>query len=106
MYVLSQKLSLIKTMGYYQYLVETAPWGEDEIVDPMLNRPYYSLSKAEYYRAKFLYGVAIDRNEILASLFENIIENLGYDEFPRWGRPKSLWLYLETFSHVLFLVFF
>ena len=105
MYVLSQKLSLIKAMGYYQYLVETAPWGEDEIVDPMLNRPFHSLSKAEYYRTKFLYGVAVDKNEILASLFENIIENLGYDEFPKWEQPKSLWLYLETFSPVLFLVF-
>ena len=104
-YILSQKLSLIKTMGYYHYLVETAPWGEDEIVDPMQNRPCYSLSKAEYYRVKFLYEVAIDKNEILASLFEDIIEKLGYDEYPRWGQPKSLWLHLETFSPVLFLVF-
>lgn len=42
-YVLSQKHLLIKTLGYYQYLAETAPWGEDEIVSPSLNLPDYAL---------------------------------------------------------------
>ena len=67
-YVLSQKHLLIKTLGYYQYLVETVPWGEDEIVSPSLNIPDYALSKAEYYRVCFLYGIPIDKNEILKSL--------------------------------------
>lgn len=42
-----QKHLLIKTLGYYQYLVETVPWGEDEIVSPSLNLPDYALSRAE-----------------------------------------------------------
>ena len=46
-YVLSQKHLLIKTLGYYQYLAETAPWGEDKIVSPSLDLPDYALSRAE-----------------------------------------------------------
>lgn len=112
-YVLSQKLLLIKTLGYYQYLAETAPWGEDEVVSPSLNLPDYALSRAEYCRACFLYGIPIDKNVILKSLFLNIIEFFGYDDSPDWGRsyrqPRDIargvpdWR--KEFSPVLYLDF-
>ena len=112
-YVLSQKLLLIKTLGYYQYLAETAPWGEDEVVSPSLNLPDYALSRAEYCRVCFLYGILIDKNVILKSLFLNIIEFLGYDDSPDWGRsyrqPRDIargvpdWR--KNFSPVLYLDF-
>lgn len=111
-YVLSQKLLLIKTLGYYQYLVETAPWGEDEVVSPSLNLPDYALSRAEYCRICFLYGIPIDKNVILKSLFQNIIEFLGYDDSPDWARWSMLpWGvrrtldWRENFSPVLYLDF-
>lgn len=113
-YVLSQKHLLIKTLGYYQYLVETVPWGEDEIVSPSLNIPDYALSKAEYYRVCFLYGIPIDKNEILKSFFQNIIESLGYEDSPDWGRCYSqphdinmAWVqdWRKEFSPVLYLDF-
>lgn len=111
-YVLSQKLLLIKTLGYYQYLVETAPWGEDEVVSPSLNLPDYALSRAEYCRVCFLYGIPIDKNVILKSLFQNIIEFLGYDDSPDWARWSKLpWGvrrtldWRENFSPVLYLDF-
>lgn len=112
-YVLSQKLLLIKTLGYYQYLAETAPWGEDEVVSPSLNLPDFALSRAEYCRVCFLYGIPIDKNVILKSLFLNIIEFLGYDDSPDWGRsyrqPRDIargvpdWR--KEFSPVLYLDF-
>lgn len=113
-YVLSQKLLLIKTLGYYQYLVETAPWGEDEVVSPSLNLPDYALSRAEYCRVCFLYGIPIDKNEILKSLFQNIIEFLGYDDSPDWGRsyrqPRDINImnvpdWRKKFSPVIYLDF-
>lgn len=112
-YVLSQKLLLIKTLGYYQYLAETAPWGEDEVVSPSLNLPDYALSRAEYCRVCFLYGIPIDKNVILKSLFLNIIEFLGYDDSPDWGRSYRQPRYIargvpdwrENFSPVLYLDF-
>ena len=112
-YVLSQKHLLIKTLGYYQYLAETAPWGEEEVVSPSLNLPDYALSRAEYCRACFLYGIPIDKNEILKSLFLNIIEYLGYEDSPDWGRyyrqPRNLaWGvpdWRKEFSPVLYLDF-
>lgn len=112
-YVLSQKHLLIKTLGYYQYLAETAPWGEDEVVSPSLNLPDYALSRAEYCRACFLYGIPIDKNEILKSLFLNIIEYLGYEDSPDWGRsyrqPRNIaWGvpdWRKEFSPVLYLDF-
>lgn len=112
-YVLSQKLLLIKTLGYYQYLAETAPWGEEEVVSPSLNLPDYALSRAEYCRACFLYGIPIDKNEILKSLFLNIIEYLGYEDSPDWGRsyrqPRNIaWGvpdWRKEFSPVLYLDF-
>ena len=112
-YVLSQKHLLIKTLGYYQYLAETAPWGEDEIVSPSLNLPDYALSRAEYCRVCFLYGIPIDKNEILKSLFLNIIEYLGYDDSPDWGRsyrqPRDMaWGvtdWRKKFSPVIYLDF-
>lgn len=111
-YVLSQKLLLIKTLGYYQYLVETAPWGEDEVVSPSLNLPDYALSRAEYCRVCFLYGIPIDKNEILKSFFQNIIESLGYEDYPDWARWSKLpWGvrrtldWRENFSPVLYLDF-
>lgn len=113
-YVLSQKLLLIKTLGYYQYLVETAPWGEEEVVSPSLNLPDYALSRAEYCRACFLYGIPIDKNEILKSLFLNIIEYLGYEDSPDWGRfyrqPRDINImyvpdWRKEFSPVLYLDF-
>ena len=112
-YVLSQKLLLIKTLGYYQYLAETAPWGEDEVVSPSLNLPDYALSRAEYCRACFLYGIPTDKNEIVKSSFLNMIEFLGYDDSPDWGRsyrqPRDIargvpdWR--KEFSPVLYLDF-
>lgn len=112
-YVLSQKHLLIKTLGYYQYLAETAPWGEEEVVSPSLNLPDYALSRAEYCRACFLYGIPIDKNEILKSLFLNIIEYLGYEDSPDWGRsyrqPRNIaWGvpdWRKEFSPVLYLDF-
>lgn len=112
-YVLSQKHLLIKTLGYYQYLAETAPWGEEEVVSPSLNLPDYALSRAEYCRACFLYGIPIDKNEILKSLFLNIIEYLGYEDSPDWGRsyrqPRNIaWGvpdWRKKFSPVLYLDF-
>lgn len=113
-YVLSQKLLLIKTLGYYQYLAETAPWGEDEVVSPSLNLPDYALSRAEYCRVCFLYGIPIDKNEILKSLFQNIIEFFGYDDSPDWGRfyrqPRDINImyvpdWRKEFSPVLYLDF-
>lgn len=112
-YVLSQKLLLIKTLGYYQYLAETAPWGEEEVVSPSLNLPDYALSRAEYCRVCFLYGIPIDKNEILKSLFLNIIEYLGYEDSPDWGRsyrqPRNIaWGvpdWRKEFSPVLYLDF-
>lgn len=113
-YVLSQKHLLIKTLGYYQYLVETAPWGEDKIVSPSLNLPDYALSRAEYCRACFLYGIPIDKNEIVKFLFQNIYEFLGYKDCPDWGRPYSQPLNISViraldwrkeFSPVLYLDF-
>ena len=112
-YVLSQKHLLIKTLGYYQYLAETAPWGEEEVVSPSLNLPDYPLSRAEYCRACFLYGIPIDKNEILKSLFLNIIEYLGYEDSPDWGRsyrqPRNIaWGvpdWRKEFSPVLYLDF-
>lgn len=111
-YVLSQKLLLIKTLGYYQYLVETAPWGEDEVVSPSLNLPDYALSRAEYCRVCFLYGIPIDKNVILKSFFQNIIESLGYEDYPDWARWSKLpWGvrrtldWRENFSPVLYLDF-
>lgn len=112
-YVLSQKHLLIKTLGYYQYLSETAPWGEDEVVSPSLNLPDYALSRAEYCRVCFLYGIPIDKNEILKSLFLNIIEYLGYEDSPDWGRsyrqPRNIaWGvpdWRKEFSPVLYLDF-
>lgn len=111
-YVLSQKHLLIKTLGYYQYLAETAPWGEEEVVSPSLNLPDYALSRAEYCRACFLYGIPIDKNEILKSLFLNIIEYLGYEDSPDWARWSMLpWGvrrtldWRENFSPVLYLDF-
>lgn len=112
-YVLSQKHLLIKTLGYYQYLAETAPWGEEEVVSPFLNLPDYALSRAEYCRACFLYGIPIDKNEILKSLFLNIIEYLGYEDSPDWGRsyrqPRNIaWGvpdWRKEFSPVLYLDF-
>lgn len=113
-YVLSQKLLLIKTLGYYQYLAETAPWGEDEVVSPSLNLPDYALSRAEYCRVCFLYGIPIDKNEILKSLFQNIIEFFGYDDSPDWGRfyrqPRDINImyvpdWRKEFSPVIYLDF-
>lgn len=113
-YVLSQKLLLIKTLGYYQYLAETAPWGEDEVVSPSLNLPDYALSRAEYCRVCFLYGIPIDKNEILKSLFQNIIEFFGYDDSPDWGRfyrqPRDINImyvpdWRKKFSPVIYLDF-
>ena len=113
-YVLSQKHLLIKTLGYYQYLAETAPWGEDEIVSPSLNLLDYTLSRAEYCRACFLYGISTDKNEIVRFLFQNIIESLGYEDNPDWGRPyiqpRSInWIntpdWRKEFSPVLYLDF-
>lgn len=112
-YVLSQKHLLIKTLGYYQYLAETAPCGEDEVVSPSLNLPDYALSRAEYCRVCFLYGIPIDKNEILKSLFLNIIEYLGYEDSPDWGRsyrqPRNIaWGvpdWRKEFSPVLYLDF-
>ena len=111
-YVLSQKLLLIKTLGYYQYLAETAPWGEDEVVSPSLNLPDYALSRAEYCRVCFLYGIPIDKNVILKSFFQNIIESLGYEDYPDWARWSKLpWGvrrtldWRENFSPVLYLDF-
>lgn len=112
-YVLSQKHLLIKTLGYYQYLAETSPWGEEEVVSPSLNLPDYALSRAEYCRACFLYGIPIDKNEILKSLFLNIIEYLGYEDSPDWGRsyrqPRNIaWGvpdWRKEFSPVLYLDF-
>ena len=112
-YVLSQKHLLIKTLGYYQYLAETAPWGEEEVVSPSLNLPDYALSRAEYCRVCFLYGIPIDKNEILKSLFLNIIEYLGYEDSPDWGRsyrqPRNIaWGvpdWRKEFSPVLYLDF-
>lgn len=113
-YVLSQKLLLIKTLGYYQYLAETAPWGEDEVVSPSLNLPDYALSRAEYCRVCFLYGIPIDKNEILKSFFQNIIESLGYQDSPDWGRsyrqPHDINIvrasdWREDFSPVLYINF-
>lgn len=111
-YVLSQKLLLIKTLGYYQYLVETAPWGEDEVVSPSLNLPDYALSRAEYCRVCFLYGIPIDKNEFLKSFFQNIIESLGYEDYPDWARWSKLpWGvrrtldWRENFSPVIYLDF-
>ena len=111
-YVLSQKHLLIKTLGYYQYLAETAPWGEEEVVSPSLNLPDYALSRAEYCRVCFLYGIPIDKNEILKSLFLNIIEYLGYEDSPDWARWSMLpWGvrrtldWRENFSPVLYLDF-
>lgn len=113
-YVLSQKLLLIKTLGYYQYLVETVSWGEDEIVSPSLNLPDYALSRAEYCRVCFLYGIPIDKNEILKSLFQNIIEFFGYDDSPDWGRfyrqPRDINImyvpdWRKKFSPVIYLDF-
>lgn len=112
-YVLSQKRLLIKTLGYYQYLAETAPWGEEEVVSPSLNLPDYALSRAEYCRVCFLYGIPIDKNEILKSLFLNIIEYLGYEDSPDWGRsyrqPRNIaWGvpdWRKEFSPVLYLDF-
>lgn len=113
-YVLSQKHLLIKTLGYYQYLVETAPWGEDKIVSPSLNLPDYALSRAEYCRACFLYGIPIDKNEIVKFLFQNIYEFLGYKDCPDWGRSYSQPLNISViraldwrkeFSPVLYLDF-
>lgn len=111
-YVLSQKLLLIKTLGYYQYLAETAPWGEEEVVSLSLNLPDYALSRAEYCRVCFLYGIPIDKNEILKSLFLNIIEYLGYEDSPDWARWSMLpWGvrrtldWRENFSPVLYLDF-
>ena len=111
-YVLSQKRLLIKTLGYYQYLVETAPWGEDEVVSPSLNLPDYALSRAEYCRVCFLYGIPIDKNVILKSFFQNIIESLGYEDYPDWARWSKLpWGvrrtldWRENFSPVLYLDF-
>lgn len=111
-YVLSQKLLLIKTLGYYQYLAETAPWGEDEVVSPSLNLPDYALSRAEYCRVCFLYGIPIDKNVILKSFFQNIIESLGYEDYPDWARWSKLpWGvrrtldWRENFSPVIYLDF-
>ena len=111
-YVLSQRLLLIKTLGYYQYLVETVPWGEDEVVSPSLNLPDYALSRAEYCRVCFLYGIPIDKNVILKSFFQNIIEFLGYEDYPDWARWSKLpWGvrrtldWRENFSPVLYLDF-
>ena len=111
-YVLSQKHLLIKTLGYYQYLAETAPWGEDEVVSPSLNLPDYALSRAEYCRVCFLYGIPIDKNVILKSFFQNIIESLGYEDYPDWARWSKLpWGvrrtldWRENFSPVLYLDF-
>lgn len=98
-YVLSQKNLLIRTLRYYQYLVETAPWGEDKIDNPFVSDRRLSrdeffrvrllsdrwLSRDEFYRACFLYGIPIDKDDITHSLFLNIFEYLGDDNIPNWG---------------------
>ncbi len=110
-YVLSHKQLLIEAMGYYQYLVETVPWGEDDIVN-LREQHHYHLSKGEYYRVNFLYGATIDKNKIVTALFESIIDSLTFmfpPNFTDWEvedneQPKDIWHFHmnEDINPVLF----
>lgn len=110
-YILSHKQLLIEAMGYYQYLVETLPWGEDDVVN-LREQPHYHLSKGEYYRVNFLYGATIDKKGIVTALFESIIDSLTFmfpPNFTDWEvadneQPKDLFHFHmnEVINPVLF----
>lgn len=106
-YVLSQKDLLIRTMGYYRYLVETAPWGEKKVA-LQVSSSFSEYYPSEYYRACFLYNIKIDKKAIAERLFLNILDYFCWRNHWFYDEPRILKMvgWEEAFNSTLYLEYF